>query len=76
MANKAAIAHPQTVEEILATCPPEKRDRFEKRANRLANRPQMKTNAIKLKCLECCAWQSAEVRRCEIRGCALWALRP
>lgn len=31
--------------------------------------------AIMLKCLDCCAWQPAEIRKCELSGCALWALR-
>jgi len=30
--------------------------------------------AVELKCLECCAWQRTEARRCEIRGCPLWAV--
>ena len=31
--------------------------------------------AVELKCLECCAWHRTEARRCEIRGCPLWAVR-
>ena len=30
--------------------------------------------AVELKCLDCCAWERAEARRCEIRGGALWAV--
>ena len=30
--------------------------------------------AVELKCLECCAWQRTEARRCEIRGCPLWTV--
>ena len=30
--------------------------------------------AVKLKCLECCAWQRTEARTCEIRWCPLWAV--
>jgi hypothetical protein len=30
--------------------------------------------AVELKCLECCAWQRTEARRCEIQGCPLWAV--
>ena len=30
--------------------------------------------AVELKCLDCCAWQRTEARRCEIRGCPLWAV--
>ena len=30
--------------------------------------------AVELKCLECCAWQRTEARRCESWGCPLWAV--
>ena len=29
--------------------------------------------AIKLGCLDCCAWDYAEAKRCEIKTCPLWA---
>ena len=31
--------------------------------------------AIRQKCLECCAWQSAEVMRCPSTDCALFPYR-
>lgn len=31
--------------------------------------------AIRLKCLDCCCGNSAEVRRCELRKCPLWRYR-
>ncbi len=31
--------------------------------------------AIRLKCIECCGHQVAEVRRCHISECHLWAYR-
>lgn len=31
--------------------------------------------AIRLKCLECCAWQPGEVRLCTIPTCALYPYR-
>lgn len=31
--------------------------------------------AIRLKCLDCCCGNSAEVRRCTIRKCPLWRYR-
>ena len=55
----------------LATCPPDRRQKYLKRA-KLANenyRP-----AVELKCLECCAWDRTEVKRCAITSCPLWAL--
>ena len=31
--------------------------------------------AIRLKCLDCCCGQSAEVRRCHLESCPLWRYR-
>lgn len=31
---------------------------------------------IALKCLDCCAFESAEVRACEIKNCSLYDIRP
>ncbi len=31
--------------------------------------------AIRLKCLDCCGGQSAEVRRCPVVHCPLWRYR-
>lgn len=31
--------------------------------------------AIRAKCLDCCAKNSAEVKRCEIEDCPLWQFR-
>lgn len=62
--------------DVLATCPSERRERYERRAQ-LASGPARGGRlraAIRLKCLECCAWNEAEVRRCEIKSCALWGL--
>lgn len=33
-------------------------------------------DAIKLKCLECSGGEIAEVKRCEVFACPLWAFRP
>ena len=50
---------------------PEKyRVMFEKAATGRSRRA-----AIRLQCLECCGWQSAEVRRCHIKDCPLWPYR-
>lgn len=54
----------------LATCPPAQRGKYEKVALRAANGSL--AAAARLKCLECVAWQPAEVRKCEIRSCPLW----
>lgn len=34
-----------------------------------------RAKAIRLKCLDCCCGQAAEVRRCHIESCALWRYR-
>ena len=56
----------------LATCPDDLKVRHESKKVRAA---RQRSAAIKLKCLECCCWQEAEVRRCEIVDCALHHLR-
>jgi len=35
-----------------------------------------RTAAMKLKCLECSAYQTAEIRKCPIMACPLWLFRP
>ena len=34
-----------------------------------------RSKAIRLKCLDCCCGQSAEVRRCPVTDCPLWRYR-
>lgn len=34
-----------------------------------------RSKAIRLKCLDCCAGQAAEVRRCPATQCPLWRYR-
>ena len=38
-------------------------------------KPTTPLKAIRLKCLDCCCNNAAEVRRCHIEDCALWAYR-
>ena len=54
----------------LATCPEGMRGRYEG----MARSPGLAA-IVRLKCLECCAWNAAEVSKCEIRSCALWKRR-
>lgn len=56
--------------DILRTCPVERRGVFEILARKA---PKSRAAAIKLKCFECCAWDRAEARGCEISSCALYA---
>lgn len=60
--------------DVLATCPSDQKERWASAAARTVNGPRQRASAIRLKCLECCAWQQAEVRRCAIKECALWGL--
>lgn len=57
--------------EPLQTCPKELHHRWEKRVALAHCQPMW---AIKLHCRSCVAWHRPEAGRCEIRGCALWAL--
>ncbi len=41
----------------------------------LGHRKRPLTNAIREKCIDCCAGQTAEVRRCTTIKCALWPYR-
>jgi hypothetical protein len=66
--RQKAVFPPQY--DPLGTCPPELKVRYEKAALRAQNGSL--AAILKLKCLECVAWQQSEVRRCEITGCALW----
>ena len=34
-----------------------------------------RSKAIRLKCLDCCAGQAAEVRKCPAENCPLWRFR-
>ena len=34
-----------------------------------------RAKAIRLKCLDCCCGQRAEIRSCEIKTCPLWRFR-
>ncbi len=56
--------------DVLATCPEDLKPRHEGKVKMI----HQKAKAIRLKCLECCAWQEAEVRACKIVDCALWGL--
>lgn len=33
------------------------------------------SKAIRLKCLDCCAYNHSEVKRCEVTMCPLWPFR-
>lgn len=42
---------------------------------RLAMTGRRRREAIRCKCLECCCWQTAEVRKCPSTDCPLWLYR-
>ena len=56
-------------------CPEALRPRFAARAAKVQAGTSLRA-AIDLRCLDCCCWQPAEVKRCEINACSLWAIRP
>ena len=60
--------------DLLATCPEDQRERWKSVAIRAENGPRQRDAAIRIKCLECCAWQAPEARNCQLRDCALWGL--
>jgi len=59
---------------VLETCPEDRVALHASKRDRLEKAPNTRSVAIRLKCLECCAWQPAEVRNCQIVNCALWGL--
>ncbi len=67
----AIIAPDLNKHDPLGTCPPHLKPRYEAMAARA--KKGHADPAARLKCLECCAWQSGEVAICHIVECALWA---
>ena len=55
----------------LATCPKKWRPRFEALARKS---PKSLISAIKLKCIDCCAWERPEAKKCHITSCPLYML--
>lgn len=39
------------------------------------DKPTSRKRAIRMKCLDCCCQQQAEVRKCRIESCPLWEFR-
>ena len=71
----AALTGPSgtRVAALLETCPAEAGWSYAVRAEKVAKGSQ--AEAIRLKCLECCCWNGAEVEKCPIEGCALHEFR-
>lgn len=55
----------------LGMAPPEAKVRYAKTAEVAHCQPKA---ATKLKCLDCCGWDYAEAKRCEIQTCPEWAM--
>ena len=47
----------------------------EKYPEQMAKAKTSRKYAIRLKCLDCCCGNTAEVNRCEIKTCTLWPFR-
>ncbi len=74
-AKNAGVRTADSGFEPLATLPRDAPRSYRHRWERLANEARTSYRAaVELKCLECCSWQRAEVKRCDITGCPLWAL--
>ena len=68
--GKPPIPRPEGCEP-LAMAPPKAVRRY----RRLCERVHREAMAgVKAKCLDCCAWEYAEAKSCEIKTCPLWAL--
>lgn len=48
---------------------------YEKAVKESAGKRISRTKAIRLKCLDCCAYQSSEVAQCISYDCPLWRYR-
>ncbi len=68
--TRGARTRPEGFDPI-GLAPENARRRYAK-AGLLAHQQPLK--AIKLKCLDCSAWEHREAKRCAIRSCPLWAL--
>ena len=61
------------VAALLETCPSGAQWQYAVRAEKVAKGSQ--SEAVRLKCLECCCFNAAEVEKCPIVGCALYEFR-
>jgi hypothetical protein len=59
-----------SLEEIRKVVP----ERFQSIVDRIIS--GSRTAGVHLRCLDCCAWQTVEVRKCRAIGCGLWPFRP
>ena len=55
----------------LALAPPKARKRYARLAERARTQARA---ATKLGCIECCCWDYAEAKRCEINTCSHWSV--
>lgn len=62
------------VGDPLDTYPRAKRERYRARKEKAAL-GRLRAS-IDLKCLDCVSWSAVEVKRCAIRSCSLWLVRP
>lgn len=50
-------------------------NKYEKAVNDAVGKRISRTKAIRLKCLDCCAYQANEVKECTNTKCPLWRYR-
>lgn len=44
--------------------------------NKWQEKPNSRPLSIKVKCLDCVGGDMTEIKRCQIKDCSLWAVRP
>lgn len=72
--ESGGLQTPQATFEPLSTLPSDAPPSYRRRWERLAGQAENSYRAaVELKCLECCAWDRTEAKRCELAGCPLWA---
>ena len=54
------------------TCPASLRKQYVESLNGESG----KARALKVKCLECSGWDREEVKKCTVKSCPLWQVRP
>ena len=65
------------IRDLMRSASPEHKKRYEPLVRRVvaAGKKASYRDSVRVHCLECCAWQHAEVKRCEIAHCALYGKR-
>lgn len=63
-----------SLERLRKTIPPDKVERYGPLVDQVV--AGSRSAAVKLKCLDCSCFNTAEIKHCSVTDCALWAFRP